>query len=204
MSDLLLIDDDPGQLVAQLRQALPAPGHRIAAAPETGGQLVGTCPAMRQVYKEISLVAAQDFPVIITGESGTGKELAARAIHEHSNRAGRPLRALNAVAIPEALLESELFGHKKGAFTGAHGKRIGKFEQCHGGTFFLDEIGDMPLAMQAKLLRVLEEQSFERVDGNETIQTDVRLLAATHHDRSTATCPSPSGTSSYSSTTIVN
>jgi two-component system nitrogen regulation response regulator GlnG len=127
-------------------------------------------------------VAAQDFPVIITGESGTGKELAARAIHEHSNRAGRPLLALNAAAIPEALLESELFGHEKGAFTGAHGKRVGKFEQCHGGTLFLDEIGDMPLAMQAKLLRVLQEQAFERVGGNETIQTDVRLLAATQRD----------------------
>ena len=127
-------------------------------------------------------MAAQDFPVIIAGESGTGKELAARATHEHSNRAGRPPPALNAAAIPEALLESELFGHEKGAFTGAHGKRVGKFEQCHGGTLFLDEVGDMPVAMQAKLLRVLQEQSFQRVGGNETIRTDVRLLAATHRD----------------------
>jgi two-component system nitrogen regulation response regulator GlnG len=128
------------------------------------------------------MVVAQDFPVIITGESGTGKELVARAIHEHSNRASRPFLALNAAAIPEALLESEVFGHEKGAFTGAHGKRVGNFEQCHGGTLFLDEIGDMPLAMQAKLLRVLQEQAFERVGGNETIRTDVRLITATHRD----------------------
>jgi two-component system nitrogen regulation response regulator GlnG len=286
MSDLLLIDDDPGQLVAQVCQAFPAPGHRIAVArtgaegvarlraapsdvvllslglpdqcslavyrqirgldgrvpvifvtgsrepkaaieamkqgaydclfkpphpghlaqvvgealeigrrlhepsaaagpataPETGGQLIGICQAMRQVYNEIALVAVQDFPVIITGESGTGKELVASAIHEHSNRAGRPFLALNAAAIPEALLESELFGHEKGAFTGASGKRIGKFEQCHGGTLFLDEIGDMPPGSQAKVLRVLQEQAFERVGGNQMILTDVRLLAATHRD----------------------
>src|SRR5262249_53408991 len=188
--DCLFKPPDPGHLAQVVREALeigrqlhePSPASQPDAAPETGGQLVGTCPAMRQVYKEIGLVAAQDFPVIITGESGTGKELVARAIHEHSNRAGRPLLALNAAAIPEALLESELFGHEKGAFTGAHGKRVGKFEQCHGGTLFLDEIGDMPLAMQAKLLRVLQEQAFERVGGNETIQTDVRLIAATHRD----------------------
>src|SRR5262249_8024418 len=160
----------------------PSPATERAAAPETGGQLVGTCPAMRQVYKDIGLVAAHDFPVIITGESGTGKELVARAVHEHSNRAARPFLALNTAAIPEALLESELFGHEKGAFTGAHGQRVGKFEQCHGGTLFLDEIGDMPPGSQAKMLRVLQEQAFERVGGNETVQTDVRLLAATHRD----------------------
>jgi DNA-binding NtrC family response regulator len=168
MSDLLLIDDDPGQLVAQVvgdaveigRQLHePSPGTEPATAAEASGQLVGTCPAMRQVYKEIGLVAVQDIPVIITGESGTGKELVARAIHEHSGRAGRPFLALNAAAISEALLESELFGHEKGAFTGAPGKRVGKFEQCHGGTLFLDELGDMRLAIQAKLLRVLQEQA---------------------------------------------
>jgi two-component system nitrogen regulation response regulator GlnG len=188
--DCLFKPPDPGHLAQVVGEALeigrqlhePSPASGPAAAPETGGQLVGTCPAMRQVYKEIGLVAAQDFPVIITGESGTGKELVARAIHQHSNRAGRPFLALNAAAITEPLLESELFGHEKGAFTGAHGKRVGKFEQCHGGTLFLDEIGDMPLAMQAKLLSVLQEQAFERVGGNETIQTDVRLLAATHRD----------------------
>jgi two-component system, NtrC family, response regulator AtoC len=149
--------------------------------PETG-QLIGTSPAMRQVYKAIGMVAAQDLPVLITGESGTGKELVARAIHQHSNRAERAFQALNAAAIPETLLESELFGHEKGAFTGASGKRIGKFEQCHGGTLFLDEIGDMPLASQAKILRVLQEQAFEPVGSNETIRTDARLLAATHRD----------------------
>src|SRR4029077_264295 len=132
--------------------------------------------------KSIGLVAGQNFPVLITGESGTGKELVARAIHQHSNRAARRFLALNAAAIPEALLESELFGHEKGAFTGANGKRIGKFEQCHGGTLFLDEIGDMPLGSQAKILRVLQEQAFESVGSNETIRTDVRLLAATHRD----------------------
>src|SRR5262249_3966894 len=119
---------------------------------------------------------------LITGESGTGKELVARAIYQHGPRAKAPFLALNCAAIPENLLESELFGHEKGAFTGADRRRIGKFEQCHGGTLFLDEIGDMPPATQAKMLRVLQEQAFERVGGNETIRTDVRLLAATHRD----------------------
>jgi two-component system nitrogen regulation response regulator GlnG len=149
---------------------------------EAAGQLLGTSPAMRLVYKSIALVAGQDFPVLITGESGTGKELVARAIHQHSKRAGRTFLALNSAAIPETLLESELFGHEKGAFTGANGKRIGKFVHCDGGTLFLDEIGDMPLASQAKILRVLQEQAFESIGGNETIRTDVRLIAATHRD----------------------
>jgi DNA-binding NtrC family response regulator len=188
--DCLFKPPDPGHLARVLSEVLEIArrlhgsylGAEPAADAEGGGQLVGTCPAMRQVYKEIGLVAAQDFPVIITGESGTGKELVARAIHQHSGRAGRPFLALNCAAIPEALLESELFGHEKGAFTGANGRRIGKFEQCDGGTLFLDEIGDMPLGSQAKLLRVLQEQAFERVGSNETIRTDVRLLAATHRD----------------------
>jgi two-component system nitrogen regulation response regulator GlnG len=134
------------------------------------------------VYKAIGRVAAQDVPVLITGESGTGKELVARAVYQHGPRAEAPFLALNCAAIPETLLESELFGHEKGAFTGADRRRIGKFEQCHGGTIFLDEIGDMPLALQAKILRLLQEQAFERVGGNETIRTDVRLIAATHRD----------------------
>jgi DNA-binding NtrC family response regulator len=120
--------------------------------------------------------------VLITGESGTGKELVARAIYQHSARAKAPFLALNCAAIPENLLESELFGHEKGAFTGADRRRIGKFEQCNGGTIFLDEIGDMPLALQAKILRLLQEQTFERVGGTETVRTDVRLIAASHRD----------------------
>src|SRR5262249_3399433 len=123
-----------------------------------------------------------DVPVLITGESGTGKELVARALYQHSARSRAPFLPMNCAAIPESLLESELFGHEKGAFTGADRRRIGKFEQGHGGTLFLDEIGDMPLALQAKMLRVLQVQSFERVGGNETVETDVRLIAATHRD----------------------
>src|SRR5262245_33751521 len=146
------------------------------------GAIIGGCPAMREVYKAIGRVAAQDVPVLITGESGTGKELVARAIYQHGARSRAPFLALNCAAIPENLLESELFGHEKGAFTGADRRRIGKFEQCHGGTIFLDEIGDMPLALQAKILRLLQEQAFERVGGNETVRTDVRLIAATHRD----------------------
>jgi len=153
-----------------------------APDPDVDGAIVGSCPAMREVYKAIGRVAAQNVPVLITGESGTGKELVARAIYQHGPRAKAPFLALNCAAIPEQLLESELFGHEKGAFTGADRKRIGKFEQCNGGTLFLDEIGDMPLALQAKILRLLQEQSFERLGGNETVRTDVRLIAATHRD----------------------
>ena len=146
------------------------------------GAIIGCCTAMREVYKAIGRVAAQDVPVLITGESGTGKELVARAIYQHGPRARAPFLALNCAAIPENLLESELFGHEKSAFTGADRRRSGKFEQCHGGTILLDEIGDMPLALQAKVLRLLQEQTFERVGGNEMVQTDVRLIAATHRD----------------------
>jgi len=146
------------------------------------GAIIGCCPAMRDVYKAIGRVAGQNVPVLITGESGTGKEVVARAIYQHGERAKAPFLALNCAAIPEQLLESELFGHEKGAFTGADRRRIGKFEQVNGGTLFLDEIGDMPAALQAKLLRVLQEQAFERVGGNETIHCDVRLIAATHRD----------------------
>jgi two-component system, NtrC family, response regulator AtoC len=144
--------------------------------------LVGRCSAILEVYKAIGRVAAQDVTVLITGESGTGKELVARAIYQHSRRLGAPFLAINCAAIPEQLLESELFGHEKGAFTGADRRRIGKFEQCTGGTLFLDEVGDMSPLIQSKLLRVLQEQRFERLGGNETIQTDVRVLAATNKD----------------------
>jgi two-component system nitrogen regulation response regulator GlnG len=145
-----------------------------------GDTLVGRSPAMQEVFKAIGRVAPTDVTVLIRGESGTGKELVARALYQHSKRSGQPFLAINCAAIPEALLESELFGHEKGAFTGADRQRIGKFEQCNGGTLFLDEIGDMPLALQAKILRVLQEQQFQRVGGRDTITTDVRLLAATH------------------------
>jgi two-component system nitrogen regulation response regulator GlnG len=164
------------------RMREPAVFAEAAPDPDVEGVIVGSCPAMREVYKAIGRVAAQDVPVLITGESGTGKELVARAIYQHGPRAKAPFLALNCAAIPEQLLESELFGHEKGAFTGADRRRIGKFEQTSGGTLFLDEVGDMPPALQAKLLRVLQEQAFERVGGNETIRTDVRLIAATHRD----------------------
>jgi two-component system nitrogen regulation response regulator GlnG len=150
-----------------------------------GEAIVGCCPGMQEICKAIGRVADQTFPVLITGESGTGKELVARAVYQHGPRAKAQFLALNCAAIPEQLLESELFGHEKGAFTGADRRRIGKFEQCNGGTIFLDEIGDMPLALQAKVLRLLQEQAFERVGGNETIRTDVRLIAATHRELKT-------------------
>src|SRR5438094_1009986 len=188
--DYLFKPLDPHQLKRVVGEALevarrmrePAVLAETAPDQDVDGAIVGSCPAMREVYKAIGRVTAQNVPVLITGESGTGKELVARAIYQHGPRAKAPFLALNCAAIPENLLESELFGHEKGAFTGADRKRIGKFEQCHGGTLFLDEIGDMPMALQAKILRLLQEQSFERVGGNETVRTDVRLIAATHRD----------------------
>jgi len=146
------------------------------------GATFGSDRKMLDIYKAIGRVAAQDVTVLITGESGTGKELVARAIYQHGARASAPFLALNCAAIPEALIESELFGHEKGAFTGADRRRIGKFEQYSGGTILLDEIGDMPLSLQAKVLRLLQEQTFERVGGTETLRTDVRVLASTHRD----------------------
>ena len=128
----------------------------------------------------IGRISNSDAAVMITGESGSGKELVARAIHQYSARNDRPFLAINCAAIPENLLESELFGHEKGSFTGASAQRIGRFEQCDGGTLFLDEIGDMPLAIQSKLLRVLQDGTFSRVGGNHTIKTDVRIVAATN------------------------
>jgi two-component system nitrogen regulation response regulator GlnG len=160
----------------------PAVVAETLPAEDSGDAIVGRCPAMAEVYKAIGRVAAQNVIALITGESGTGKELVARAIYQHGTRARAPFLAINCAAIPEGLLDSELFGHEKGSFTGADRRRIGKFEQCNGGTLFLDEIGDMPLATQAKILRLLQDQSFERVGGNETVRTDVRLLAATHRD----------------------
>jgi two-component system nitrogen regulation response regulator GlnG len=162
-----------GEAVAVARRMRePTVLAETATDPDVDGAIIGSCPAMREVYKDIGRVAAQNVPVLITGESGTGKELVARAIYQHGPRAKAPFLALNCAAIPEQLLESELFGHEKGAFTGADRRHIGKFEQCHGGTLFLDEIGDMPLALQAKILRVLQ-----RVGGNETVRRrSTRLL----------------------------
>lgn len=151
-------------------------------AVEQADALVGRCAAMQEVYKSIGRVAPTDASVLILGESGTGKELVARAIYQHSKRKDRPFLAINCAAIPDTLLESELFGHEKGAFTGAERKRIGKFEQCSGGTLFLDEVGDMSPMTQAKILRLLQDQTFERLGGNETVQTNVRLIAATNSD----------------------
>ncbi len=145
-------------------------------------RIVGQSPAMQDVYKAIGRVASQDVPVLILGESGTGKELVARAIYHHSRRVKNTFLAVNCAAIPENLLESELFGHERGAFTGADRRRVGKFEQCHGGTIFLDEIGDLSTGAQARMLRLLQDGRFERVGGNETIATDVRLIAATNRD----------------------
>ncbi len=144
--------------------------------------LIGHCTAMQDVYKAIGRVAGQNINVLIRGESGTGKELVARAIHQHSTRVGKEFLAVNCAAIPESLLESELFGHEKGAFTGAASQRIGKFEEADGGTLFLDEVGDMPLVMQSKVLRAIQEKEFQRVGGNQTIKSDVRIVAATNRD----------------------
>src|SRR2546426_4728467 len=154
----------------------------LAAVANDSRDLVYRDEAMAKVIKLAQQIAGSDASVMITGESGTGKEVLARYVHTRSNRAKRPFISINCAAIPEHLLESELFGHEKGAFTGADRRRIGKFEQVSGGTLFLDEIGDMPLALQAKILRLVQEQSFERVGGNETVRTDVRMLAATHRD----------------------
>ncbi len=144
--------------------------------------IVGTSDRMQEVFKMIGQVASSDATVMITGESGTGKELIARALYKHSHRQGRPFIAVNCAAIPENLIESELFGHEKGSFTGATAQRIGKFELCDGGTIFLDEIGDMSLSTQTKILRALQEGEIQRVGGMDTIKVDVRMIAATNKD----------------------
>jgi two-component system nitrogen regulation response regulator GlnG len=144
--------------------------------------IVGAAAVMQEVFKVIGQVTASDVTVMITGESGTGKELVARSIWKHSHRSGKPFIAVNCAAIPDNLIESELFGHEKGSFTGATGQRLGKFELCDGGTIFLDEIGDMALATQTKILRVLQAGEIQRVGGTETIRVDVRILAATNKD----------------------
>lgn len=180
---------EPKQILATIERALA--GVRLmrgqvavgtTRATETGDAIVGQSPAMQEVYKAIGRVANTDAAVLIRGESGTGKELVARAIYQHSSRAEKLLIVVNCAAIPETLLESELFGHERGAFTGAVGERVGKFQQANQGTIFLDEIGDMPLGVQAKVLRVLQDKSFQRLGGNKTICSDVRVLAATNRN----------------------
>src|SRR5688572_5235931 len=188
--DFLLKPLDVGRVKELVQQGLeirrlmetPVALPEMSQEPGAENQLIGRSAQMLEVYKAIGRVAPQTVTVLITGESGTGKELIARAIYQHSTRRGKPFLAVNCAALPETLLESELFGHEKGSFTGADHRRIGKFEQCNGGTIFLDEVGDMAPLPQAKLLRLLQEQRFERVGGNATIQTDVRIIVATNRD----------------------
>ena len=179
---------DMDDAVALIERALPVGGVRTPqpAAPPAPAEgepaLVGQAPAMRELFRAIGRLAQVPLSVLITGETGTGKELVARALHRESPRAARPFVALNTAAIPAELLESELFGHEAGAFTGANRRQLGRFEQANGGTLFLDEIGDMPAALQTRLLRVLAEGEFFRVGGRELIRVDVRVIAATHQD----------------------
>src|SRR5262245_18220746 len=188
--DYLMKPLDVARIKALVEQALeirrlmgtPVELPEIKSGASIASEMIGRSLPMLEVYKAVGRVAPQNGTVSIRGESGTGKELIARAIYQHSARRGKPFRAVNCAALPETLLESELFGHEKGSFTGADHRRIGKFEQCNGGTIFLDEVGDMAPLMQAKLLRMLLEQRFERVGGNETIKTDVRIIAATNSD----------------------
>jgi nitrogen regulation protein NR(I) len=185
--DYLLKPFEIPEFLALVQNAV-ASGQRMLEPVELGAvspgrsSIVGQSRAMQTIYKEIGRIAAKPVAVLIRGETGTGKDLVARAIYQHSSRADKPFIAVNCAAIPETLLESELFGHERGAFTGADMRRIGRFEQAHGGTIFLDEIGDISLRTQAKLLRVLEEKSIQRVGGKEAIPADVRVLAATHRD----------------------
>ena len=177
---------DLDQAVAAVQRALGESQQASAAPAKNNGveetDLIGASLAMREVFRAIGRVAASDLNVLITGPTGTGKELVARALHRHSARAAQPFVALNTAAIPAELLESELFGHEAGAFTGAVKRTAGRFEQAEGGTLFLDEIGDMPLPLQTRLLRVLAENEFYRVGGRELIRADVRVVAATHQD----------------------
>ena len=175
---------DIDQAVALVRRAASAAGQGDADTGTTPRipELLGTAPAMQQVFRGIGRLSRSSVTVLITGESGTGKELVARALHDHSPRAGRPFIALNTSAIPADLLESELFGHEKGSFTGADTQRRGRFEQADGGTLFLDEIGDMSTPLQTRLLRVLAEGEFYRVGGQTPIRVDVRVIAATHQN----------------------
>ncbi len=172
--------------VRELKQVVDRAWERHAVNPapdvELRSGMVGESPAMQRVFRTIARLSRSNLSVLLTGETGTGKELAARAVHDHSPRRNGPFVALNTAAIPQELLESELFGHEKGAFTGAQKQHLGRFEQANGGTLFLDEIGDMPLDLQTRLLRVLAENEFYRLGGHALIKVDVRVVAATHQD----------------------
>jgi two-component system response regulator AtoC len=163
-------------------RAVEATGEPAEEPADADTELVGQSAAMREVFKAIGLAAATDAAVLIVGESGTGKELVAAALHRHSDRASGPFIRVNCGALPEGLVESELFGHERGAFTGADRQRPGRFERASGGTIFLDEVGELPLSAQAKILRVLQQREFERVGGTETLRTDARVISATHRD----------------------
>ena len=189
--DYLLKPFDMGELLDLVAKGVAS--SRLMSEPLEMGQarsaqsaIIGNGRAMQAIYKEIGRVAATAVTVLIRGETGTGKELVARAIYQHSKRAAQPFVAVNCAAIPETLLESELFGHERGAYTGAHTRRVGRFEQASQGTIFLDEIGDLSLSTQVKLLRVLQEKYIQRVGGNEKIPVDVRVLTATHRDLDSA------------------
>ena len=176
---------DIDKLVNVVRRGLESPQSEDGAAIEEGEEalpLIGRSPVMQDIYRTLARLMGSDLSVMITGESGTGKELVARALHDYGKRKNKPFVAVNMAAIPKELIESELFGHEKGAFTGAQSRGVGRFEQAEGGTLLLDEIGDMPADAQTRLLRVLQEGEFTTVGGNTPIKSDVRIVAATHHD----------------------
>lgn len=186
--DYVLKPFDIPKLLTIIRDALNAvslmksPDEEQAVSRIVKDTIIGRSAPMQEVYKIIGQVSTSDATVLVRGESGTGKELVVRAIWQHSRRSGKPFQVINCVAIPETLLESELFGYEKGAFTGAAGRKIGKIEQSQGGTVFLDEIGDMPIMLQSKILRLIQERSIERIGGRETISVDVRIIAATNRN----------------------
>ncbi len=190
--DYIIKPFSPGKILQIVENALKAQSDLEEAVEEESGEpvdpsdlqegIIGNSDSMQEVFKMIGQVAASNATVLVTGESGTGKELVARAIYRHSHRSANPYLAINCAAIPENLIESELFGHEKGSFTGATNMRTGKFELCDSGTIFLDEIGDMPLSTQTKILRAIQEGEIQRVGGNRTIKVDVRVIAATNRD----------------------
>ena len=188
--DYLIKPFENAKLISLVEKAM-LPGKKVFSIGSeeskkwAGERIVGKSPAMLEIYKKIGQVAESDITVLLRGETGTGKEKIARAIYEHSKRNEKPFLPVNCAAIPETLLESELFGHEKGAFTGAESRKLGKFEQCDKGTMFLDEIGDMPLPLQSKVLRVLQDGCFQRVGGSDLIKTDVRIITATNKDLET-------------------